>query len=422
MQAGDRCGGKKPTLANGEKRGRIKIQKSEWGSHIVKRVFLVVLDSFGVGAAPDAAAFGDAGTNTLAACAATGVLSVPHMVSLGLGDIDGVTVLPRADVQTGACVRLQELSKGKDTTIGHWEIAGLISEEPLPTYPHGFPDEVVDAFSRATGRGVLCNLPYSGTEVIADYGEEHLKTGKLIVYTSADSVFQIAAHEELVPPETLYEYCRMARKILTGKHAVGRVIARPFVGAPGHFTRTANRHDFSLEAPGATLLDMVSGAGQSVIAVGKISDIFAGRGVTSARFTHSNAEGMAEMLRAVREDFRGLCFVNLVDYDMLYGHRRDPVGYARALNAFDDFLPSFLSEMREGDVLMITADHGCDPSYTKTTDHTREFTPLLVAGAGVRPGSLGTRQGFSHIAATVADLLGVPYSGAGESLKREILL
>ncbi len=388
----------------------------------MKRVFLVVLDSFGIGAAPDAADFGDAGTDTLAACAATGILSVPHMVSLGLGNIDGVTALPGTDAPTGAFARLRELSRGKDTTIGHWEIAGLVSEKPLPTYPHGFPREVLDAFSRATGRGVLCNLPYSGTEVIADYGAEHLKTGDLIVYTSADSVFQIAAHEDLVPPETLYEYCRAARKILTGEHAVGRVIARPFIGTPGHFTRTANRHDFSLAAPGVTLLDTVSGAGQSVIAVGKISDIFAGRGVTSARFTHSNAEGMAEMMRAVGEDFQGLCFVNLVDYDMLYGHRRDPVGYARALNAFDDFLPSFLAAMREGDLLMVTADHGCDPSYTKTTDHTREYTPLLVAGAGVRPGSLGTRQGFSTIAATVADLLGVPYSGAGESMKREILL
>ena len=387
----------------------------------MKRVFLVVLDSFGVGAAPDAAAFGDAGTDTLAACAATGHLSVPNLVSLGLGNLDGVTALPRVAAPRGAYARLQELSQGKDTTIGHWEIAGLVSEKPLPTYPEGFPEEVLDAFCRATGRGVLCNRPYSGTQVIADYGEEHLKTGDLIVYTSADSVFQIAAHEELVPPEELYAYCRAARKILTGEHAVGRVIARPFIGTPGHFSRTANRHDFSLEAPGATLLDMVSGAGQSVIAVGKISDIFAGRGVTSARFTHSNAEGMDEMMRAVREDFRGLCFVNLVDYDMLYGHRRDPEGYARALNAFDDFLPSFLSEMREDDVLMITADHGCDPSYRKTTDHTREYTPWLMTGEGIVPVALGTRAGFSHIAATVADLLGVAYNGACKSLAPQIL-
>ena len=387
----------------------------------MKRVFLVVLDSFGVGAAPDAAAFGDAGTDTLAACAATGHLSVPNLVSLGLGNLDGVTAIPRTAAPRGAYARLQELSQGKDTTIGHWEIAGLVSEKPLPTYPEGFPEEVLDAFRRATGRGVLCNRPYSGTQVIADYGEQHLCTGDLIVYTSADSVFQIAAHEELVPPEELYAYCRAARKILTGEHAVGRVIARPFIGTPGHFSRTANRHDFSLEAPGATLLDMVSGAGQSVIAVGKISDIFAGRGVTSARFTHSNAEGMDEMMRAVREDFRGLCFVNLVDYDMLYGHRRDPEGYARALNAFDDFLPSFLSEMREDDVLMITADHGCDPSYRKTTDHTREYTPWLMTGEGIAPVALGTRAGFSHIAATVADLLGVAYSGACKSLAPQIL-
>ena len=382
----------------------------------MKRVFLVVLDSFGIGAAPDAALFGDVGTNTLAACAATGQLSVPHLVSLGLGNMDGVTSVPRTDAPRGAFARLQELSQGKDTTIGHWEIAGIVSQRPLPTYPEGFPEEVLEAFRHATGRGVLCNRPYSGTQVIADYGEEHLTTGDLIVYTSADSVFQIAAHEELVPPEELYEYCRTARKLLTGEHAVGRVIARPFVGTPGHFTRTANRHDFSLEAPGTTLLDMVSGAGQSVIAVGKISDIFAGRGVTSARFTHSNAEGMQEMMRAVREEFRGLCFVNLVDYDMLYGHRRDPEGYARALNAFDSFLPAFLAEMGEEDVLMVTADHGCDPSYRKSTDHTREYTPWLIVGQGIKPVSLGTRAGFAHIAATAAELLGVPYYGAGESL------
>lgn len=388
----------------------------------MKRVFIIVLDSFGVGAAPDAAAFGDAGTNTLAACARTGILKIPHLEAAGLGNLDGVTCLNKTDAPRGAYVRLQEMSRGKDTTIGHWEIAGLVSDTPLPTFSDGFPDEVLDAFSRATGRGVLCNKPYSGTQVIADYGEEHLRTGALIVYTSADSVFQIAAHEELVPPETLYEYCRAARKILTGKYAVGRVIARPFVGTPGNFTRTANRHDFSLEAPGDTLLDMVKAAGQSTITVGKISDIFAGRGVTDARFTHSNREGMDEALKAQKEDFRGLCFVNLVDFDMLCGHRRNPIAYAEALNAFDAWLPSFVGGMQEDDLLILTADHGCDPSYAATTDHTREYTPCLFLGPRVRAGSLGTMAGFSQIAATAAACLGVPYTGAGQDISEKILL
>lgn len=382
----------------------------------MKRVFLVVLDSFGIGAASDAVAFGDAGTNTLASCAATGCLAVPHLVRMGLGNIDGVTALPRTAQPLGAYARLRERSAGKDTTIGHWEIAGVVSAAPLPTYPDGFPEEVLAPFRAATRRGVLCNRPYSGTQVIADYGDAHLGTGDLIVYTSADSVFQIAAHESLVPPELLYDYCRTARSLLTGRHAVGRVIARPFVGADGHYTRTANRRDFSLAPPRPTLLDDVTAAGKCVIAVGKISDIFAGRGVTESRLTHSNTEGMAALLAAQDEDFEGLCFVNLVDYDMLYGHRRDPVGYAEALAAFDAFLPTFLDRMREDDLLLITADHGCDPAYTKTTDHTREDTPLLVVGHGVRAGSLGTRDGFSCIAATVADYLAVPYGGEGDSL------
>lgn len=382
----------------------------------MKRVFLVVLDSFGIGAAPDAAAFGDAGTNTLASCVATGRLAVPQLVRLGLGNIDGVTALPRAASPLGAYARLRECSAGKDTTIGHWEIAGLTSNMPLPTYPNGFPEEVLAPFRAATGRGILCNRPYSGTQVIADYGDAHLQTGDLIVYTSADSVFQIAAHESVVPPELLYNYCRTARRLLTGRHAVGRVIARPFVGTDGHYMRTANRRDFSLAPPRPTLLDDILAAGQSVIAVGKISDIFAGQGVTESRLTHSNAEGMEAFLAAQGESFAGLCFVNLVDYDMLYGHRRDPVGYAEALNAFDAFLPAFLNRMRQDDLLLITADHGCDPAYTRTTDHTREYTPLLAVGHGVCGGSLGTRDGFSCIAATVADYLTVPYRGDGESL------
>ena len=387
----------------------------------MKRVFLIVLDSVGIGAAPDAAAFGDAGAHTMRSCSTSPAFRVPNLLAAGLGNIDGQEYLPATSAPTAAHGRLRELSRGKDTTIGHWEIGGIVSPSPLPTYPQGFPKEVIEAFSRETGRGVLCNLPYSGTAVIAEYGEEHLKTGALIVYTSADSVFQIAAHESIVPPETLYEYCRIARRLLRGEHAVGRVIARPFEGEVGAFRRTANRRDFSLEPQGKTLLDMVSAAGLETIAVGKISDIFAGQGVTEAILTHSNAEGMEVTLSLADRDFEGLCFVNLVDFDMLYGHRRDVDAYATALSTFDAWLPTFLDKLTEEDVLMITADHGCDPAYTKTTDHTREYTPWLVFGKGIRGVNLGTKDGFSHIAATAADLLGVPYTGAGESCAKEIL-
>lgn len=381
----------------------------------MKRVFLMVLDSCGIGAMPDAAQFGDAGCNTLKRIAAATTFSAECCCRLGLGNIDGVTYLPRAEKPLAAVARLAERSAGKDTTVGHWEIAGVVSSRPMPTYPEGFPQEVLAAFSAATGRGVLCNRPYSGTQVIADYGEEHLKTGDLIVYTSADSVFQIAAHEAVVPPEQLYEYCRMARKILVGEHGVGRVIARPFVGEAPHFTRTANRRDFSLEPPAMTLLDAVKAAGQSVIAVGKISDIFAGRGITRRVPTHGNEEGMAAALAVQQEDFAGLCFVNLVDFDMLYGHRQDVEGYAAAFAAFDRWLPQFLCRMNEEDVLMITADHGCDPG-DDSTDHSREYTPLLVCGHGVQPGNYGTRKCFGDIAATVATYLGVDYAGEGEAI------
>jgi len=387
----------------------------------MKRVFLIVLDSVGAGEAPDAALFGDVGAHTLESCAASPNFSVPNLIAAGLGNMDGQTYVPPTATPTAAVARLQEVSMGKDTTIGHWEIAGIVSPSPLPTYPHGFPQEVLDAFEQATGRGVLCNLPYSGTQVIQDYGEEHLRTGKLIVYTSADSVFQIAAHEDLVPPEQLYEYCRQARAILRGKHAVGRVIARPFIGTPGNFTRTANRHDFSLEPPKTTLLDDVRAGGKTTIAVGKISDIFAHRGIDRELFTHSNTEGMATTLALADEDFTGLCFVNLVDFDMLWGHRRNVDAYAAGLTAFDGWLPQFLAKLGQDDVVMITADHGCDPCFTKTTDHTREYTPWMIFGQGIKPVNLGTRTGFYHIAATVADLLGVPYSGAGESLASAIL-
>ena len=381
----------------------------------MKRVFLFVLDSCGCGELPDAAAFGDYDVNTIKRIAGSPYFKADHLLKMGLGNIDGLSFLPPEPHPLALTARMAERSAGKDTTIGHWEIAGLISEKPLPTYPHGFPKEVLDAFSAATGRGVLCNKTYSGTEVIKDYGEEHLKTGALIVYTSADSVFQIAAHEDIVPTEQLYEYCRMARRILTGEHAVGRVIARPFTGEYP-FTRTANRHDFSLEPPAETLLDALKAAGQTVYAVGKIADIFADKGVTEKVYTHSNAEGMDRAYEALAKDFEGLCFINLVDYDMLFGHRRDIDGYAKALAAFDDFLPKFTAAMGEDDLLMITADHGCDPGYTRTTDHTREYTPLIVYGKTVTPGNAGTRPTFADIAATAAKYLGVAFECPGKSL------
>ncbi len=383
----------------------------------MKRVFLLVLDSFGIGEEPDAAAFGDVGANTLRSITRSPYFDMRNMKEAGFGNIDGVTCPAITLTPTAAVARLREKSMGKDTTIGHWEISGIVSPSPLPTFPDGFPKEVLDAFSAATGRGVLCNKPYSGTQVIADYGEEHLKTGNLIVYTSADSVFQIAAHEDLVPPEQLYEYCRMARKILTGKYAVGRVIARPFVGTPGNFTRTANRHDFSLEPTGTTVLDAVKAAGQDVIAVGKISDIFAGRGITETLFTHGNTEGMQTSLQVQKKDFRGLCFINLVDTDMLYGHRNDVDGYAKAIAEFDTWLPTFLAGMQEDDVFMVTADHGCDPGDV-STDHTREYVPLMVFGKKIKPTNLGTRPCFADIGATVAEMLDVPFETVGRSFYR----
>lgn len=388
----------------------------------MKRVFLIVLDSCGVGAAPDAADFGDAGSNTLRSCAQSGHLYIPNLIAAGIGNMDGVDCLPSVPSPTGAIARLREASMGKDTTIGHWEIAGVVSPNPLPTYPQGFPKEVLDAFAAATGRGILCNLPYSGTDVIRDYGAEHLKTGKWIVYTSADSVFQVAAHEEKIPLEELYDGCRKARAILRGRHGVGRVIARPFVGDPETgFRRTSNRHDFSLEPPGSTMLDAVKATGQACIAVGKIQDIFAGRGTTEYVYNKSNADGMAHALHYARQDFRGLCFVNLVDFDMVYGHRRDAVGYAKALSEFDAWLGGFLKELTAEDVVMITADHGCDPCYTATTDHTREYVPLVVLGPGVKSVNLGTRNTFADIAATVTELLGVPYKTPGVSFAEQIL-
>ena len=387
----------------------------------MKRVFLIVLDSCGIGQMPDAAAFGDVNVNTLRSCASSAQLHIPNMIAAGLGCIDGVDYLPKTDAPAGAFARLTERSKGKDTTIGHWEIAGVVSEHPLPTYPEGFPEEILEPFRAATGRGVLANAPWSGTEVIAAFGDEHVKTGDLIVYTSADSVFQIAAHEDVVPPEQLYEYCRIARKLLTGKHGVGRVIARPFVGTSGNYKRTANRHDFSLTPPAATLLDAVKQAGLASIGVGKIHDIFAGIGLTEYVYNKSNADGMSHTDRYAAEDFNGLCFVNLVDFDMQFGHRRDIDGYARALSEFDAWLGGFLPGLGDEDVVMITADHGCDPAYAATTDHTREYVPLLVLGKKIKPVNLGTRKSFADIAATAAQLLGISLDTPGESFAEEIL-
>ncbi len=373
----------------------------------MKRVFLIVLDSFGIGEMPDAGQFGDIGVNTLGTVAASPYFSMPNMEKLGLFHIDGVTCKKPEHEQAGCVARMTERSMGKDTTIGHWEIAGICSKEPLPVYPDGFPEEILQQFSERTGRGVLCNRPYSGTEVIKDFGDEHVKTGKLIVYTSADSVFQIAAHEDVVPVEQLYEYCRTAREILTGKNGVGRVIARPFAGESGSYTRTPRRHDFSLKPPAVTMLDQLKETGHDVIAVGKIYDIFAGQGITEHVYTGGNAEGIERTLEYLDKDFDGLCFVNLVDFDMLYGHRNDVDGYAKALTAFDEALPKILAAMRKDDILMITADHGCDPGYKVSTDHSREYTPFVMYGSKVKPGNLGTRETFADIGATVLSYFGI---------------
>ena len=389
----------------------------------IKRVFLIVLDSFGIGCAPDAADFGDGHCNTLASLTTSPELHAPNLTKLGLFNIDGVGCGTPADSPIGTFARLRELSRGKDTTIGHWEIAGIVSEQPMPTYPNGFPKEILERLSAACdGKKILCNKPYSGTQVIHDYGREQEETGGLIVYTSADSVLQIAANEADVPIERLYDYCRAARKIMQGEHGVGRIIARPYVGSYPNYERTAHRHDFSLDPTGDTMMDALVRQGREVIAVGKISDIFAGRGVTrSTGVNENNADGMEKTLRIQQEDFTGLCFVNLVDFDMTYGHRRDIAGYARATTEFDVQLGTFMEHMREDDVLMITADHGCDPG-APGTDHTREYVPLLVYGAPIRTGvNLGTYPTFAMIGATVADMFGAGLTTKGESLLPRVL-
>ncbi len=385
-----------------------------------KRVFLIVLDSFGIGAMPDADKFSDTGANTLKSISKSSYFKVNTLKKLGLFNIDGVDYLQNTDAVQGAFCRLAELSNGKDTTIGHWEISGVVSKKPLPTYKNGFPDEIINEFSKRTGRKVLCNKPYSGTEVIKDYGQQHIDTGALIVYTSADSVFQIAAHEDVVPVVTLYEYCKIAREILVGEHSVGRVIARPFVGENGDFVRTSNRHDFSLEAPKKTMLDYISDAGLDSIAIGKIYDIFASRGITEHVYTKNNNDGMQRANEYLSKDFNGLCFINLVDFDMVFGHRNNVDGYANALSEFDFWLEDKLDLLKEDDVLIIAADHGCDPGFVCSTDHTREYVPMIVYGKKIKPVNLGTRTGFCDIGKTICDYLNVENDLDGNSFLEEI--
>ena len=384
----------------------------------MKRFFIIVLDSCGIGELPDAHLWNDEGSNTLASIRNHPNFDCPNLKKMGLFNVE--TVGGGVQNPTGSFARLGELSKGKDTTIGHWEIAGIVSPTPLPTYPNGFPEEVVKEFEKRTGRKMICNMPYSGTEVIKDYGKEHIETGALIVYTSADSVFQIAAHEDYVPIDELYRYCEIARELLQGKHGVGRVIARPFNGEYP-FTRTSNRHDYSLLPQGTTMLDLLMEKGLATISVGKIYDIFAGKSVSESNRTTSNHHGMEVTLDIQKRDFEGLCFVNLVDFDMKYGHRNDVAGYASAMTDFDKQLGEFIENMREEDMLIITADHGCDPA-TPSTDHSREYVPMLDYGKGVKGGvDLKTRDSFADISATVLDYFGVDQKDTkGRSFLHEV--
>lgn len=387
----------------------------------MKRVFLIVLDSVGIGEMPDAKTYGDEGSNTLKACYKNKNFRMPNMAKMGLFNIEGIDYSENEINPTASFARMKEVSKGKDTTTGHWEMVGINSKKPFPTYPNGFPKEVIDEFERLTGVKTLCNKPYSGTEVIKDYGKESVETGKLIIYTSADSVFQVAAHENVVPIEKLYEYCKIARKILKGNHAVGRVIARPFVGEYPNYIRTSNRHDFSLIPTKKTILDVIKENGMDVIGVGKINDIFAGVGITEVIKTKGNADGIEKTLNVMDKDFNGLCFVNLVDFDMLYGHRNDVDGYATALSYFDEKLKYIIQKMKKDDILIITADHGCDPT-TSSTDHSREYTPMIVFGENIKYGvNLGTRCGFYDIGATILEYLGLENNIDGKSFLKEIL-
>lgn len=387
-----------------------------------KKVILMVMDSAGVGAMPDASRFSDEGSDTIGnIIRKRGRLNIPNLISLGLGNIDGVKIPYRCEEPIGCYGKAAEAFDGKDTTGGHWEIAGLVLDKPFPTYPNGFPREVIQEFERKIGRKTLCNRPASGTEIIRELGDEHVRTGYPIVYTSADSVFQIAAHEEVIPIEQLYEMCRIARELLTGEHNVGRVIARPFLGTSGNYTRTKNRKDFSVVPPRDTVLDYIQKNGMTVFGIGKIEDIFANKGITRSNHTTSNEDGVAATLDAMDENFDGLIFTNLVDFDMLYGHRNDVEGYAQALERFDLRIPRILERMGEEDLLIITADHGCDPT-TPSTDHSREYIPILVFGKRITGGvDLGIRHSFSDIAATVAEYLSIFSFPYGKSFLNEIL-
>ncbi|MCH4888834.1 phosphopentomutase [Acidaminobacter sp. JC074] len=381
-----------------------------------KRVILMILDSLGVGALPDSEKYGDVGVNTLNNIAKNvDRFEIPNLIKMGIGNLEGITHVPSSDDVIGAYGRSMEVSNGKDTTMGHWEIAGLNISEPFNTYPDGFPEEIIKPFEEKTGRKVVCNAPASGTVVIDEFGKHHMETGDLIVYTSADSVFQIAAHEEIVPIDELYKYCEIAREMLMGKHQVARVIARPFVGTPGNFTRTSNRHDYSLKPFDKTVLDQLKEAGKDVIAVGKIVDIFDGEGITESVHTKSNMDGVDKTLEYMKADNHGLIFSNLVDFDAMFGHRRNIEGYRDAIEEFDKRLPEIQAAMKPGDILMLAADHGNDPSYTGT-DHTREYIPMLVFGDAIKAGTdLGTRKSFADIAATIAEVLEIDAPKNGES-------
>ena len=374
----------------------------------INRAILIVLDSVGIGELPDAADFGDVGSNTLGNIVnKCGGISLPNLSKLGLGKIDGINYLPVPEQVNGSYARMAEVSNGKDTITGHWELAGLQLSKPFPTYPDGFPQEVLDQFTRLTKRGVLGNCAASGTEIIKQYGEEHMKTGKLIVYTSADSVFQIAAHEDIVPIDELYKICQIARDMLKDEHMVGRVIARPFVGEPGNFTRTSNRRDYSAAPASDTILDKLNQKGLDVIAVGKIEDIFSKKGITKADHTKSNMHGVDMTIDFMKQQNKGLIFTNLVDFDMHFGHRNNAQGYKEALEEFDKRLPEIMEAMKEDDVLIITADHGCDPT-TESTDHSREYVPLIIYGKSIKSDvNLGTRGTFADVASTLAEMFGV---------------
>ena len=396
------------------------IRKKERNAMKTKRIFLMVMDSFGIGGAKDAARFGDEGSNTLKSLMETEGFSAPTLGKLGLFHINGVEHDPKQEAPIGAYARVCEQSEGKDSTIGHWELAGIRSDEPLPTYPNGFPDDIIEEFERRTGRKVICNKAYSGTEVIKDYGLQQKETGALIVYTSVDSVMQIAAHTDLIPLKELYRYCEIAREMLSGEHAVGRVIARPFTG-DYPYKRTSDRHDYSALPPKTTVLELLKNHGLETLAVGKINDIFAGVGISEAIRSGSNEEGMQVMTSLLCRDFRGLCFVNFVDFDTVFGHRRDTEGYVREVMKLDEWLEGFIRGLHDDDILMITADHGCDPNY-KGTDHTRENVPVLVYGKEIKPVNLGERESFSDVAATIADIFEIPYDLNGESFKKDLML